>query len=84
MPHSYFKCKKIKVGLVRLWFYGRIEEKDLDKSDGTLLSLQISGVTVIGGGFLSVLPQLGGDSGPTLGATAGKEKRSSVFGLNKE
>ena len=52
---------------------GRIEEKDLDKSDGTLLSLQISGVTVIGRWFLSVLPQLGGDSGPTLGDTAGEK-----------
>ncbi len=40
--------------------YGDAAGTDLDKSNGTLLSLKISGVTVMSGRFSSLLRRLGG------------------------
>ncbi len=86
MPHSYFKWKlKITFGWDRLRVDGRIEEKDLDKSGGTLLSLEISGVTVINGWFLFLLSQLdGGFWSHTECERRQKRKGSVRFGLDRE
>lgn len=65
------------VGWGRLWFDGRIEEKDLDKSGGTLLSLEISGVTVISGRFLFLLSQL--DRGFWTHAECDRRKKEKVL-----
>lgn len=71
------KCKCRTVTL------NEIEETDLDKSNGTLPSLEISWVAVISGWFLPLLPLHGGGLLSHIEWERKRENILSVFGSTK-